>query len=430
MQYSIQIKKNKNKFTQAFLFLLSILILLGIGFGAGMYAVQKNEVVQNLAKKEVVYLGKVLGKYSEPKQGLLAQDIDFKLFWELWDIIKNKYADPDKLNDKKMFYGAMRGLAASIEDPYTVFMDPKIAQEFEEDLEGTFEGIGAEIGIKNEILTVIAPLDGMPAEAAGLKSGDKILAIDNEITMGINVYGAVKKIRGPKGTDVVLTISRDGMQEAEDITITRDTIIVKSIQTKLRDDNIFVLKITNFSNDTKKLMDQAVLEILEANPRGIIIDLRNNPGGYLDTSIEIASEWVEDGIIVSEEFNNGKRNEFLARGRARLKDYKTVVLVNQGSASASEILAGALSDYEKAKVVGSKTFGKGSVQALEEFRDGSSIKITVATWLTPDGKNINKEGITPDEIVELTPEDYEADLDPQMDKAVEIIINNEKLEIK
>lgn len=429
MNYTIKLQKTKSKFRKILIALISILLLLGIGFGSGLYFAKKNEAVAKIAEKEVVYLGKVLGKYSEPKEGQLAQDVDFKLFWELWDIVKDQYAQPGKLNDKKMFYGAMRGLAASIGDPYTVFMEPQIAQDFEKSLnaDAEFEGIGAEIGMKHGIITVVAPLDGMPAEIAGLKAGDKILEIDGETTMGLTVYEAVDKIRGEKGTQVILTIARNGAKKARDITITRGKIIVKSLRTILRDDNIFVIKISNFQNDTKQLMDEAIAEILKNKPKGIILDLRNNPGGYLDISVEISSEWVEDGVIVSEEFNQERKNEFLARGRARLKDYKTAVLVNEGSASASEIVAGALRDYGKATIIGTRTFGKGSVQALQDLRDGSSIKITVANWFTPNGLNINEEGIEPDEIIEMTPEDFENGDDLQMERAVEIITNEELL---
>ena len=397
------------------------LILAAICFAAGMYLAGENEVVKELANQEVVFLGKILGKYSQAPEGKLTQDVDFNLFWDVWDILKEEHVDRDQLNEKEMFYGALRGLVASLGDPYTVFMNPQIAQEFEEDLAGTFEGIGAQIGIKNDILTIIAPLEDMPAEKAGLRAGDKVYAIDDVSTAGITIDEAVRKIRGPKDSQVTLTISRDGLDEVEDITITRGVIIVKSVKTELRDDNIFVIKITNFNDDTMQLFNQAVQEAVKQNPAGIIFDLRNNPGGYLETAIEVASEWVEEGVIVIEKFSEERKYEYLARGRARLKDYPTVVLVNQGSASASEIVAGALQDYGKATIVGMQTFGKGSVQTLEDLKDGSSVKITVAKWLTPHGRSISEEGIAPDVEVDLTNEDYDADKDPQMDKAIELL---------
>ncbi len=402
---------------------LIIFFLMWLSFGVGLYFAGRNEVIRRLAVKENIYVGKLLNKYTQAPSGKLSQDINFNLFWDVWDKLKEYYVDREDLTDKKMFYGALRGLVGSAGDPYTVFMDPKVAREFSEDLAGTFEGIGAEIGIKNDVLTIIAPLPDMPAEKAGLKAGDKVLAINGESTVGITLDEAVRKIRGPKGTQVTLSIARKGEDGIKDITITRGKIIVKSIRTTLREDNIFVIKITNFNEDTEKLFNQAVREVLDKNPRGIILDLRNNPGGLLDTAIEVASEWIEDGVVVTEKFNEKNKIEHLARGRARLKGYPTVVLVNQGSASASEIVAGALQDYGLATIVGKKTFGKGSVQTLLNLSDGSSIKITVAKWLTPKGRSINDEGIEPDVEVDLTLDDYNADKDPQMDKAVEILLS-------
>ena len=425
MQYSVHIANKKKGRVGKVVLIFTILILVGASFGAGMYFAQTNKVVEELAEKEAEYVGKVLGRYSEPEVDTLNNDVDFELFWDLWDILEQQYVEPDAVEGKKMFYGAMKGLVRALDDPYTVFMEPTVAKEFKESLntDTKFEGIGAELGMKSEILTVVAPLDGMPAQIAGLKSGDKILAIDGDSTIGITIYEAVKKIRGPKNTDVTLTIARNGLDTTKDIIITRNTITVKSLRTNLREDNIFVIKLTNFNGTTKRFMDEAVQEVLEANPIGIILDLRNNPGGYLDTAVQISSEWVEDGVIVSEEFNNDKKNNRLAIGRAKLANYKTVVLINEGSASASEIVAGALQDYDKATILGKKSFGKGSVQALDELQDGSSVKITVAKWMTPKGFNINKEGIKPDEEVEITEEDGKAGEDTQMEAAAYFILN-------
>jgi len=288
-------------------------------------------------------------------------------------------------------------------------------------LAGTFEGIGAEIGIRNDILTIIAPLADMPAQKAGLLAGDKIYAIDGESTAGIIVDEAVNKIRGPKDTGVTLSISQDGIEKVKDVTIIRDQIITKSVKKELREDNIYVITISNFNDDTIGLFNEAVQDLLKHNPQGIIIDLRNNPGGYLDTAVDIASEWIEEGTVVSEQFSSEIKNDISATGGARLKDYKTAVLINQGSASASEIVSGALKDYNLATLVGMRTFGKGTVQTLEEYNDGSSVKLTVAKWLTPNGNNINEEGISPDIEVDMTQEDYQNFKDPQLDKAVEIL---------
>ncbi|MDD5031763.1 MAG: S41 family peptidase [Patescibacteria group bacterium] len=436
MLYTIKGKyleeNKKRKWLKGISLVILILILVIVSFGSGLYISQKSEVIKKLAEKEVVYLGELTGKYGSGRDDILKQDIDFNLFWEVWDTLKKEYVDKDKLNDKEMFYGALNGLVASAGDPYTVFMDPKLSREFADDLAGTFEGIGAEIGIRKDILTVIAPLEGTPAAKAGLAAGDKIYAINGEITSGMTVDEAVSKIRGPKGTDVTLTVLKGGDDATKDMVITRGVIVVKSIKTetvssagaqgsKEGDNGIFILKISNFNDDTLSLFNEAVRDILAKNPKGIILDLRNNPGGYLDTAIELASEWVDSGVIVTEKFSEEKKNEYLSRGRARLKDYPTVALVNGGSASASEILAGALRDYKKATLVGEQTFGKGSVQTLREFGDGSSIKITVAKWLTPNGDSINDAGIKPEIEVKMEEKDYEEDKDPQMEKAIEIL---------
>ncbi|MFA5318487.1 MAG: S41 family peptidase [Patescibacteria group bacterium] len=398
-----------------------IVIIISASFYGGIIFSKKTEIDDWLINNETVFLGKVLNKYEIKKSENAARDVDFSLFWEVWDAIKDKYVDADKLKEKEMFYGALRGLVDSTGDPYSVFMNPVISKDFADDLKGTFEGIGAEIGIKGNVLTVIAPLTDMPAKKAGLRSGDQVLAIGGESTGGISLDEAVNKIRGPKGTDVTLTIWRDSFDEPQDFVITREKIMVKSVKWEINNDDIMIIEISHFNSDTEELFDQAVRETIKENPKGVILDLRNDPGGYLNTAIEVASEWIEEGPIVIEKFSEENKNEYLARGRARLKDYPTVVLVNQGSASASEIVAGALKDYKLATIVGMTTFGKGSVQEMVNFSDGSSVKITVAKWLTPEGVNISEEGIKPDEEVNLTIEDYNANKDPQMEKAIEIL---------
>lgn len=398
--------------------------LFCVGVGSGIFVTLKYRHIIPITKRfesnDEIYAGKVNGLYSKETPEIKGTDVDFDLFWEVWKTMKENYVNSDELTDKKMFYGALHGLVASAGDPYTVFMDPKVSQEFANDMAGTFEGIGAEIGIKDDILTIVAPLSEMPAEIAGLKAGDKVLAINGTSTMGISIDAAVKQIRGKKGTDVTLSIKR-GDEDIQDITITRGAIFVKSVRTEMLDNDIFKIKVTNYNNDTKDLFNKAVREAVDKNPKGIILDLRNNPGGYLDTAIEMASEWVEDGLIVTEKYSEDYKNEHFARGRARLKNYPTVVLVNQGSASASEIVAGALQDHNKAKIVGMQTFGKGSVQTLSNLPDGSSIKITVAKWLTPNGRSINDKGISPDVKVDFKLEDYNNNLDPQLDRAIEIL---------
>jgi len=404
--------------------IIIVLLLMVVSFYGGIFLSEKTKIDDALVNKDSVFLGKVLNMYENYQKENLARDVDFNMFWQVWETLQDKYVDKDKLSDKELFYGALKGLAAATGDPYTVFMNPIISKEFSNDMAGTFEGIGAEIGMKGGVLTIIAPLTDMPAQKAGLKAGDKVLKINGEDTSPMSVDEAVGKIRGHKGTQVTLNIWREDFDQPRDFNITRNTIIVKSVTWNTNKDNIMVITISHFNDDTVDLFDRAVSDAVKQNPKGIILDLRNDPGGYLDTAIEVASEWIEDGVVVTEKYNDDQKNDYLARGRARLKDFKTVVLANEGSASASEIVAGALKDYGLATIVGKKTFGKGSVQELESMPDGSSLKITIAKWLTPKGVNINEEGIVPDAEVDLSKEDYEADKDPQMEKAVELLNEN------
>ena len=398
-----------------------VLILMLVSFGAGLYISGKNEVMEKLAQKEVIYTGKLMGKYSEAPQGKLTQNVDFDLYWEVWDTLKKKYVDSDQISDKKLFYGSLQGMADALGDPHTNFLNPQKMDNFKKSMSGQFEGIGAKVGIKNDILTVIAPLEGMPAQKAGLKAGDKILKVNGSSTESMTLHEAVQKIRGEKGTEVTLTIMRDGEEEPQDITITRGVIKVDSVKTEMKDNNIMVIEITDFQDDTLRLFNEAIQEVQKKDPEGIILDLRGNPGGYLDGAVEVASAWVEDGAVVIEKFSENKQKKYKARGKAELKDYPTVVLTNRGSASASEIVAGALRDHKEAIVLGERTFGKGSVQKMIPLEDGSSVKVTVAKWLTPNGHSISENGIKPDKQVELTTEQYNQDKTPQMNAALEIM---------
>lgn len=326
--------------------------------------------------------------------------VDFKMFWDVWNKIQQKYVNKP-VKDGDLFYGAIAGMVSSLSDPYTVFLPPAKATRFNQDLAGSFSGIGAELSMKKDIVIVVAPLPESPAEKAGVKAGDKILAVDGKEVYGWSLDEVVNKIRGRKGTTVKLIILSTGAGAPRDVTIVRDTIVVKSVTWKIVDDNIAYLKISSFAEDTAEGFEQAVRQIVLKNPRALILDLRNNPGGFLDSGVRVASEWVPKGTIVLEKFSDGHQEDYISNGKHRLADIKTVVLINQGSASASEIVAGALQDYGKAFLVGEKTFGKGSVQDYEQMPDGSGLKITIAEWLTPKGRSINKNGVTPDKVVTL-----------------------------
>jgi len=413
--------RNKNIFNRITnIFLIIILVI--ISFLAGQNSQQEKNAI-NYSAKDGDYEVQIDNKYTTTPEGETIKNVDFNLYWKVWDTVKTAYVDNEEISEEEMFYGSLEGMVKAINDPYTSFLDPELSKRFNDDLSGSFEGIGAEIGIRDDTLTIIAPIDGMPAQEAGLKSGDKVLSIDGKSTAGISIDKAVDTIRGERGTDVTLTIYREGLDETKDITITRGVITIESVKTEILEDNIMLISISNFNEDTEAMFSQAIEEANSNEVNGIILDLRNNPGGFLDSAIEISSEWVETGPVVLEKFDENDITKYQARGIARLKDYKTVVLLNQGSASASEIVAGALQDYDIATIVGEQSYGKGSVQTLKPFTDGSSLKVTVAKWLTPQGQSISEKGITPDVEVEYTIEDFENDRDPQLDKAIEIIKN-------
>lgn len=411
---NIKLEKYKFIFKYTAVYIVVVLVLGGFLGGMALGARQGR-----LGAEKEFYGGELNNIENIPEY--LSKDINFNLFWDVWNVAKNDYVH-QPVRDTELFYGALAGIISSLGDPYSVFFDPETAADFKQELEGTFSGIGAELGIKKNQLTIIAPLPDTPAERVGLKAGDQILAIDGRDTTDMALDYAVSIIRGEKGTDVTLAVWREGWDKMKDFKITRDKIEVASVKWEIKKD-IAYIEINHFNEDTSRRFNQAVMDLLAKTPKGIILDLRNNPGGFLNAAVEIAGEWILNDVVVIEQKDDGKKDEERSEGLARLQNLKTVVLVNQGSASASEIVAGALQDYGKATLVGEKTFGKGSVQNLEPLPDGSAVKITVAEWLTPKGRLIDKEGIVPDIEISLTEEDYNADRDPQLDKAIEIINN-------
>ncbi|PJE69602.1 MAG: hypothetical protein COU98_01200 [Candidatus Staskawiczbacteria bacterium CG10_big_fil_rev_8_21_14_0_10_38_10] len=353
------------------------------------------------------------------------EDIDFSLFWQTYNVLKEKFINLEKFDNQKIIYGAISGMTKTLDDPYTVFYNPEETKEFEEQLSGTFEGVGMEIDIKNGQLIVIAPLEGTPAQKAGLRPGDKIIKINNLETFEMSVEEAIGLIRGPKGTEVTLTIIRDGWETAQDIKVIREVIKIPSLKWELIDNDIAYVRIYQFSENLNFEFRKKAIEILNSPAKKVILDLRNNPGGYLEVAQYVAGWFLEKNkTVVIEDFGQDKeKNIYRSEGNGEFYQYPTVVLINQGSASASEILAGALRDNYNAKLIGEKSFGKGSIQEQVRLEKDSSVKITVAKWLTPKGISISGVGLEPDIEVEMTDEDYQENRDPQLEKAIEFIKN-------
>jgi len=388
-----------------------IVLLLLVAFGAGFISaggqISVKDFKINFTKAPVSIINKELGK---PKE------VDFALFWDAWNTVLEKYvgtADP-----QKMLEGAIRGMLASLGDPYTVFLTKDEAEQFQKELQGEFEGIGAEIGIKNEKIVIISPLDDSPAKKAGLKSGDIVLKIDDADTKGMSLDDAVTKIRGQKDTKLKLQIQRG--EKKIDVEITRALIKIKTVKWENKNGYAYI-KISHFDEQTAEEFVKIKKEVLAANPKGIVVDLRGNPGGFLDVSLDIISEFLPTGkVILKEEFKGGKTDEHKSQG-GDFTSTPLVVLVDEGSASASEIFAGAVQDNNRAKIIGKTTFGKGTVQDLEELAGGNIIKITIARWLTPLSKSITDQGVKPDIEVNLTDDDFNNNRDPQLDRALEYL---------
>ena len=360
------------------------------------------------------------------------EELDFSPFWKVWNTLDEKFVPASasstvSVTPEEKLWAAISGLARAYEDPYTTFLPPAQNALFESDINGNFEGVGMEIGVRGGILTVIAPLKGTPAEKSGIRAGDRILKIGDEVTTDLTIEEAVGLIRGPKGTEVTLIILSENSDTPKEVKVLRDVIDLPVLEIKLhttpKGEKIFVIRLFNFSAPSIKRFKSALLEFANSNTNKLVLDLRGNPGGYLEASIDIASWFLPEGeIVVREYFGEGDEEVYRSKGYDVFTDQlKLVVLVDGGSASASEILAGALRAHKKGTLVGDKTFGKGSVQELIDITDDTSLKVTVARWLTPEGVSISDKGLEPDVLVEVTPEDIEEGRDPQFDKAVEIL---------
>ncbi len=351
-------------------------------------------------------------------------DADYDVYWQEWKLLKENHVDAAKKNDTDLMYGSMTGLAQSFGDPHTMFFPPAEGKQFQEDVKGSFGGIGAEIGEKDGVIGVVAPLKGSPSEKAGLLAGDLILKIDGKKTDGLTVNKAVGFIRGEIGTKVVLSVFRkEKWVQPRDITITREEVKLPTLDTTYFDNNkIAHVQLYAFNQNAPMQFYQTVTAMLLKGTKGMILDLRNDPGGYLEVATNLAGWFLDRGeLIVSEHFKSGPDQPYLASGNGALKHMPIVILINGGSASASEILAGTLRDQRDAKIVGQTSYGKGTVQQIMDLKDGSSVKITIAHWVMPKGQILNMDGITPDYVVNLTDEELKGKKDVQLDKALEVL---------
>lgn len=347
------------------------------------------------------------------------RQLDFTTLNDIYGLMQRNF--DGTITDQAALDGAKAGLVAAGGDPYTTYLTAAQAKELSDTLNGKLSGIGAQIGIKNNYLTVIAPIAGSPAEKAGVKPGDIIAQINSESTAGMSVDTAVGKIRGKADTKVTLKLVR-GTTPAFDLTITRADITVPSVNWSMKDGGVGYIQISTFGSDTTDLIDKAAADLKAKGAQKIILDLRNNGGGYLDAGVAVATEFLPQGQLIVEERTGGKStSKNNSAGGGKLVGLPTIVLVNGGSASASEIVSGALHDNKAARLVGEKTFGKGSVQSIKDLPGGAQLKVTIAHWFTPAGININKEGIAPDVTVGLTTDDYNNNRDPQLDKALELL---------
>lgn len=392
----------------------NIILVLVLVLGSGMtgYKLGTNQVKVSWQKFSPKL--EVVNKFAPDKP------VDFSLFWAVWDEVSQKFVDKSKLDSQKMVYGAISGMVAALGDPYTVFLPPAQNKEVKEELNGSFEGIGAQLGIKDKRIVVISPLSGSPAEKAGLKTGDWIVKVDGRETATWSLPETVAKIRGPKGSRVVLNILHQSDDKTKDVTLVRETIILKSVEWKVASGAAY-LKLARFGDQTDPQWDKTVLEISQAvaTTSGIILDLRNNPGGYLSGAVYIAGEFLDGGVVVRQQDYKGETQTYSVSRRGKLLTVPLVVLVNQGTASASEILAGALQVAGRGKIVGTQTFGKGSVQSSEDLPSGAGLHISVAKWLLANDVWINGKGLDPDIKIDNDEKDPARDL--QWEKAVKVL---------
>jgi carboxyl-terminal processing protease len=420
---------NNNHHTgRTILFVLIALILLAGAFSGGFvtgWVLPKSNPFESITQTTPNTDSSVPQVEATPTTSS-SLDTLFAPFWESWKIIHDQYVD-QPVDDLKLMQGAIRGMFNALGDEHSSYMDPEEYKQATMPLDGSYTGIGAWVDASGDYLTVTSPMPDSPAEKAGLKPGDQIVAINGVDQTGIDPSIVLQSVLGPEGEPVTLTIRRGDPPEEFDVEIVRARITVPSIESKMLDSNIAYIALYTFGENTATDTENALKELLAQNPVGLILDLRNNSGGYLDTAIEIVSQFIPDGIVMQEQLGSGEIIPYEAIPGGLATKIPMVVLVNEGSASASEITAGAIQDRGRGLLIGTTTYGKGSVQNwIPLDNDQGAVRVTIARWLTPNGRQINKLGLTPDIVVELTEEDYNAGLDPQLDRAVqELLADNQ-----
>lgn len=393
-----------SKLTNFLIIAAGVVIIFGVGFKTGEYKNNKSFL---------------------PTSPANSRNFDFNLLYETLDEVEGKFIDKKKIDYQKMYYGAIKGMVSSLEDPYTFFLTPEENEQSKEDLEGKFEGIGAQLGLKDGRVIVVAPLKNSPAEKAGVRAGDFINKVDGQSTKNWALPTAVSKIRGEKGTKVKLTLERN--EKEFDLTITRDQIVVSSVEFSVKNNSVAYLRLNQFGENTNAEWDKAVGQIAQLwqdkKIKGMILDLRDNPGGYLESSVYLASEFLPRGtLVVKQESTVTPSKDYLVEREGKLIGIPLIVLINKGSASASEILAGSLRDHKKATLIGEKTFGKGSVQEAMDLSTGAGLHVTVAKWILPNGDWINSTGIEPSIAVENELDEANTltdETDAQLKRAIE-----------
>lgn len=397
-------------------FLVSVLLvgLVGTAFVAG-WASGRSGATSPVPELRVLTrnLPGAISNQEKPRQ--------FELLDEIWEILSKDYVDESAIDPDKLGRGAIDGVVQALADPHTSYIDKEQYAIEQTGIRGSYEGIGAHVSMQDGLVVIVAPIAGSPAESAGIRAGDRILEINGESTKGLNLADVVAKIKGPRGTAVKLTLGRDGEGSDVLIEITRAEIKTGSVFTQMLDDGVAHIRISQFSQRTGTELKDALKDVKSKGAQGLILDLRNNPGGLLDTTVESASQFLDKGVVAYQVNRRGEREKWEVRSGGQALEMPMVILVNQGSASGSEVLTGALQDRGRATVIGTKTFGKGSVNHIRELSDGSAFYVTIARWLTPNGRLIEGQGLEPDITVPFTEEDAQAQRDPQFDKALEVL---------